>query len=218
MAFWNAPLDDPDHAVNATSAALRITAAVDDLNQALCKEARTDDEKPVTLRVAIGLNTGPCVAGNLGSDVRFNYSAIGDTVNLAARLEGLTRLYGVDIIVGERTAVACSDSKFLLPLDRVRVKGKTQPERIHAVLGMRQPERQGQAFETLRSRHGHVLAGCEAGDWARASEALATAQPSYEAFGLTTLAAVYAGRVERLRTDPQAAETAGIFDATQKSY
>jgi adenylate cyclase len=218
MAFWNAPLDDPDHAVNATSAALRITAAVDDLNQALSEEARTDDEKPVTLRVAIGLNTGPCVAGNLGSDVRFNYSAIGDTVNLAARLEGLTRLYGVDIIVGERTALACSDSKLLLPLDRVRVKGKIQPERIHAVLGMRQPERQGQAFETLRSRHEQVLASCEAGAWARASEALATAQPSYEAFGLTTLAAVYAERVERLRADPQAAENAGIFDATQKSY
>lgn len=218
MAFWNAPLDDPDHAVNATSAALRITEAVDDLNQALTAEAQTHNADPVTLQVAIGLNTGPCVAGNLGSDVRFNYSAIGDTVNVAARLEGLTRMYGIDIIVGERTAIACSDNKLLLPLDRVRVKGKMQPERIHTVLGMRQPDGHQQAFDTLLMRHEQVLAGCEAGDWARAREALAIAQPNYEAFGLTTLAAVYAERVERLRANPKAAHTDGIFDATQKTY
>jgi adenylate cyclase len=134
MAFWNAPLDDPDHAVHAVGAALDMLAAVERLNAELADDARRDGHAPVELRIGIGINTGDCVVGNMGSDIRFNYSALGDPVNLAARLESETKVYGVPLLLGDGTARLAAERFPVLELDRVLVKGKSEPTRISTVL------------------------------------------------------------------------------------
>ena len=134
MAFWNAPLDEPEHAEKAVGAAIGMLAAVDALNADLVAEARAAGEMPIEIRIGIGINTGDCVVGNMGSDVRFNYSVLGDPVNLAARLEGETKVYGVPILVGDETARRAAGRFATVELDRVLVKGKTEPAVVHAVL------------------------------------------------------------------------------------
>src|SRR6516225_870502 len=103
MAFWNAPLDDPQQESNACEAALEMLARADKLNQEFKREADLNGGKYMPLNVGIGLNTGPCVVGNMGSDFRFNYSVLGDTVNVASRLEARTKDYRVPIVIGAGT-------------------------------------------------------------------------------------------------------------------
>ena len=134
MAFWNAPLDEPEHAEKAVGAAIAMLAAVDALNAELVAEAKAAGEIPIEIRIGVGINTGDCVVGNMGSDMRFNYSVLGDPVNLAARLEGETKVYGVPILVGDETARRIGDRHAAIELDRVLVKGKTEPAVVHAVL------------------------------------------------------------------------------------
>ncbi len=134
MAFWNAPLDDPEHAEKAVGAAIGMLAAVDALNAELAAEAQAAGEVPIEIRIGIGINTGDCVVGNMGSDVRFNYSVLGDPVNLASRLEGETKVYGVPILLGGETARRVPGRFAVIELDRVLVKGKTEAAVVHTVL------------------------------------------------------------------------------------
>jgi adenylate cyclase len=126
MAFWNAPLDDPSHAVHAVSAALDMLDSMQALNDDLRAEAEAMGRTFYPLAIGIGINTGECVVGNMGSTSRFDYSALGDAVNLAARLEGASKAYGVPLLLGERTAQAVGDTFAVFELDRIRVKGKTE--------------------------------------------------------------------------------------------
>ncbi|MBX9710834.1 MAG: adenylate/guanylate cyclase domain-containing protein, partial [Xanthobacteraceae bacterium] len=105
MAFWNAPLDDSVHQVNACDAALDMLDSIDYLNAERAREAEEEGKTFIPLNVGIGLNTGTCVVGNMGSNLRFDYSVLGDSVNLASRLEGQSKSYGVPIIAGSRTAL-----------------------------------------------------------------------------------------------------------------
>ena len=123
MAFWNAPLDDPGHADHACESALAMLAELDRVNRELAAEAEAEGRAFPPLAIGIGINTGECVVGNMGSDERFSYTAIGDAVNLAARLEGQSKIYGVPIILGEATRAA-APSWAALELDLVLVKGK----------------------------------------------------------------------------------------------
>lgn len=134
MAFWNAPLEDPDHAVNAVAAALDMLRAVEQLNMELAAEASASGADPLRLAIGVGLNTGECVVGNMGSDIRFNYSVLGDSVNLAARLEGETKSYGVSLLLGEETARLAAHHYAVVELDRVLVKGKTEPATVSTVI------------------------------------------------------------------------------------
>ncbi|PZO79878.1 MAG: adenylate/guanylate cyclase domain-containing protein [Mesorhizobium amorphae] len=134
MAFWNAPLEDPDHALHATRAGLAMFDALDRLNEELRLEAEAKGEEPLALRIGVGVNTGSCVVGNMGSQMRFDYSALGDAVNLASRLEGETKNFGVSLLVGPETARDIGRRLPLAPLDRIRVKGKTEPVLVSAVL------------------------------------------------------------------------------------
>ncbi|HTV71781.1 MAG TPA: adenylate/guanylate cyclase domain-containing protein [Rhizobiaceae bacterium] len=134
MAFWNAPLDDPNHAEHAVQAALDMIGALDQLNAELAMEAEAEGRKPVRLAVGVGVNTGECVVGNMGSEFRFDYSALGDAVNLAARLEGQTKVYHTPLIIGEETARRVAAKFPIAELDRVRVKGKNDFEIISTVL------------------------------------------------------------------------------------
>jgi adenylate cyclase len=134
MAFWNAPLDDPDHALHAAEAALDMLAAIDRLNRDLQAEAAQTGETLPLLKIGIGINTGPCVVGNMGSERRFDYSALGDAVNLASRLESASKDVGVPLLIGEATAAALGGRFPAVPLARVTVKGKSETITVSTVL------------------------------------------------------------------------------------
>ena len=124
MAFWGAPLDDEDQVNNATKAVLEMRVALGELNDTLAKEGLD------TINTGAGINTGLCVVGNFGSSNRFDYSVLGDSVNLAARLESSCKTYDTDLIISEYSMVDGYDYKFL---DEVTVKGKSEPVKIYTI-------------------------------------------------------------------------------------
>lgn len=128
MAFWGAPLTDPDHARNAVAAALDMIAKLDDINATFKLKGWPQ------VRIGVGINTGTMNVGNMGSEFRMAYTVLGDAVNLGSRLEGLTKGYGADIIVSETTAKAAPQFAYR-ELDVVRVKGKDRPVTIYEPLG-----------------------------------------------------------------------------------
>jgi adenylate cyclase len=212
MAFWNAPLDDPDHARHACEAALAMIERLEALNAALREEAGNGSRPPETLRVGIGINTGDCCVGNLGSEQRFDYSAIGDEVNLASRLEGQSKAYGVDVIVGENTRREVPDLA-TLELDLVRVKGKGEAVRIHALLGGPQTAERRE-FRELCDRHGELIRAYRARDWATALARIEDCRSA--GFGLEPLYALYRERVEGFQANPPVPGWAGVHEALSK--
>lgn len=124
MAFWGAPLPDAAHAEHAVSAAIEMQSAM----ERLAGELRERGLPPLAMR--IGLHSGPAVVGNVGSDIRFSYTAVGDTVNLAARLEGANKAFGTGILLSEATAARLPPGLPLRVLDVVVVKGKSEPVRV----------------------------------------------------------------------------------------
>ncbi len=125
MAFWGAPLDDEEHAVNACKSGLMMKDALTKISANLEKRGLPG------IKIGMGINTGDMVVGNMGSSQRFDYTVIGDNVNLASRLEGLTKQYGVGILITEDTHNAIKGKGFLCrEIDLVTVKGKTKPVRL----------------------------------------------------------------------------------------
>src|SRR5437763_9311893 len=135
MTFWNAPPDVSDHELKACAAALDMIHRLEVLNRERHEEATSTGQTFLPFRIGIGINTGRCLVGNLGSDLRFNYSVLGDPVNVASRLEGQTKLYGVPILIGSKTGEKAKDKFAMLELDLVTVKGKTESETIYTLLG-----------------------------------------------------------------------------------
>ncbi len=170
MAFWNAPLDDPDHARHACYAALKMNEALKPINEAVQKQCEQENRPFVPLQAGIGINTGPCSVGNMGSKQRFAYSALGDAVNLASRLEGQTKTYGTNILLGEATA-KCVEDFALLELDLIRVKGKNEPVRVFTILG---DEKKGQsaAFKSWQKEHNEMLEAYRSGNFVAAENIL----------------------------------------------
>jgi len=187
MAFWNAPLDDPDHASNAARAALAMVERLGRLNDELAAEAAAEGRQAVRLQVGIGLNTGSVCVGNVGSDQRFDYSVLGDGVNLASRLEEQTKTYGVTIVVGEATAENL-DGMAVIPLDAVPVRGRAGMVRLFGLLGdetvAARPE-----VQALCASQAALLDALAAGDEARARAALAAARAQARAAGVDLAAA-----------------------------
>ncbi len=134
MAFWNAPLDDADHAIHAVAAALDMLDSMQALNDELKAEADAAGRVYYPLKIGIGINTGECVVGNMGSTQRFDYSALGDAVNLAARLEGASKPYGVSLLIGENTAKRAAEDFAIFELDRITVKGKTEQSPVFTAI------------------------------------------------------------------------------------
>jgi len=129
MAFWNAPVNVDEHEKLAVLAALGMVERLKDLNNEL------ESEGLMPIKIGIGINTGEVVVGNMGSNNRFDYSILGDAANLASRLEGQSKGYGVTIILGEETATAVENDLFNIELDSIAVKGKKDSVRIFTVLG-----------------------------------------------------------------------------------
>jgi adenylate cyclase len=135
MAFWNAPLDDDDQEFNGCTSALAMLGEMEPLNERLRLEAEAEGRKHIPLKVGIGLNTGTCVVGNMGSDMRFDYSVLGDAVNLAARLEGQSKSYGMNVVLGPNTRNEIKDRLATIDLDYIQVKGKTTGTYIYGMMG-----------------------------------------------------------------------------------
>ena len=215
MAFWNAPFSDSEHVHNACLTALDMLRMLDDLNSALAEQSAESAYTLPPVQIGIGINSGSCVVGNMGSAQRFDYTVLGDAVNLASRLEGQTKTYGVDIIVGEATAKAVADSFALLELDRVRVVGKIAPERIFALLGDGNLLRSSE-FLALREVQATLLDSYRSQDWPAARKALATASTYDLSSRLASLYAVYKERIDQLETDPPGPDWDGVTIALTK--
>ena len=127
MAFWNAPVDNPQHAKDAVSTAFTMLKSLEEFNDEVTKEGIP------AFGMGLGINTDTVVVGNMGSDQRFDYTCLGDGVNLASRLEGQSKPYGVKIVIGPKTASAVLDTYQVVELDLLAVKGKTEPARIFTV-------------------------------------------------------------------------------------
>ncbi len=194
MAFWNAPLDNTSHAMNACEAALDMLARMERVNAARESEAQQSGKPFIPIRVGIGINTGECVVGNMGSELRFDYSVLGDSVNLASRLEGQSKAYGLPIIIGSRTARYVENSFATLELDFIRVKGKSEPDVIYTVLG-RGDLIEDETYQRLRDRTQTMLEAYRHGDWGRALEALQVCRQAGGRFGLETFCTLYGTRI-----------------------
>src|SRR3954449_597666 len=210
MAFWNAPLDDREHQLNACEAALDMLARVDALNQAREQEAKEEGRPFIPLNVGVGLNTGTCVVGNMGSDMRFDYSVFGDSVNLASRLEGQSKEYGFPIIVGSRTALAVKDRFAILELDFIMVKGKKEPEVIYAIAG-REHVAQSGGFQRLRNLTIEMLACYRSRDWEGALAAIERGRKTDEANSLELLYNLYEARIRGYIANPPPEDWNGAF-------
>jgi len=210
MAFWNAPLDDKDHELNACEAALDMLERVDELNQAREQEAQEEGRPFIPLNVGVGLNTGTCVVGNMGSDMRFDYSVFGDSVNLASRLEGQSKEYGFPIIVGSKTALAVKDKFAILELDFIMVKGKKEPEVIYAIAG-REDTAQSGRFQRLRNLTIEMLACYRSRDWDGALAAIERGRKTDEARSLELLYNLYEARIRGYLENPPPEDWNGAF-------
>jgi len=210
MAFWNAPLDDAEHEVNACEAAIQMLERIDAVNKDREQEAADGGHVYIPLNVGIGLNTGIGVVGNMGSDLKKNYSVLGDSVNLASRLEGQSKEYGFPIIVGSRTALAAKDKFAILELDFIMVKGKTEPEVIYAIAGREDVMHSG-AFQRLRNVTIEML-GCYRGrDWQGALDAIERGRHSEDADTLEKLFKLYEARIKEFQINPPAEGWTGAY-------
>ena len=210
MAFWNAPLDDKEHQINACEAALDMLEQVDALNKEREEEAEEEGRLFIPLNVGVGLNTGTCVVGNMGSDLRFDYSVFGDSVNLASRLEGQSKEYGFPIIVGSTTALAAKDRFAILELDFIMVKGKTEPEVIYAIAG-REDTAQSGRFQRLRNLTIEMLACYRSRDWDGALAAIERGRRTDEAHSLELLYSLYETRIRGYQKNPPPQDWNGAF-------
>ena len=204
-AFWNAPMDQADHARRACDTALDMVAALDGLRPVF--EARGWAH----LDLGVGINTGQMVVGNMGSKDRLIYTAVGDPVNVAARLEGLSKEYGVRVVVGEATVAAAPDAFTYRLLDLVAVKGRAEPLRCYEVVaraGTLGPDALGRL-----ARYHEALDLYRARRWEEALGALDALARDAPADGPIAL---YQRRTRALLAEPPPPDWNGVFVAESK--
>jgi len=199
MAFWGAPVSDPEHAKNAVLAALDMQAAAKILNQ------KFKERGWPTFKIGVGVNSGVVRVGDMGSQIRKAYTVMGDAVNIASRLEGITKQYGADIIIGEATKNMISGFVYR-EIDRVRVKGKVEPVAIYQPQGL-----EGQVEQSVIDENSiwkQVLRLYRAQDWDMAELQLINLKKTAHDAGLYN---VYLGRIAHFRANPPGADWDGAF-------
>lgn len=200
MALFNTPLTVADHPDRAVVTALGIVARLETIN------AGFDALGLPHIDVGVGVNTGPCIVGNMGSKVRFEYTAIGDAVNLASRLEGLCKVYRVRVVVSEFTRDRLQGDFLMRRLDRVRVKGKEQPVAIFEAMDATPGNR------LRRDRYEAALGNYFAADFAAAEKAFTTLAAEHA----DPPAAVFAARCRRFFAEPPPSDWDGVFEFQTK--
>lgn len=215
MAFWNAPLSNPDHAQSACTAALDMLRRLDRVNNEREAEAAANNQPNLPLKIGVGINTGECVVGNMGSDLRFDYTVLGDSVNLASRLEGQSKFYGRPIVIGETTARIVENAFALLELDIIQVKGKSEPERIFTILGENELQ-SDPIYQRTRDATDALLNAYRRQDWNSAEKALKRCELGSVKLGLTEFFSVYRERIAEFRINPPPPDWNGVFQATAK--
>jgi adenylate cyclase len=210
MAFWNAPLDDPNHEANACDAALDMLERLESLNAERKQEAEASGKPFIPIKIGIGVNTGRVTVGNMGSDMRFQYTVLGDSVNLASRIEGQTKSYGVPILIGARTAEAVKDKFAIVEIDFVTVKGKSEPEVVYTVLGRKELVASSE-FEGVRASMHQLLARYRAQDWRGAIKAAQACRVGNGLFHLDGVADLYEERIAAFEQNPPPPDWNGVF-------
>lgn len=221
MAFWNAPLVDEDHSRDSCQTALLMITALEVLNEELRLEAEEEEREHRPIKIGIGLNTGEACVGNMGSEQRFDYSVLGDSVNLASRLEGQSKAYGVTIVLGEHTVQLAPDYA-TLELDLIKVKGKTEAVRIFTLMGdpdlARAPE-----FVDLKNIHNQILEIYRTQKWdyckgmiQDAKDKIATMAGKGLVHELPRFYALLEERIGEYLIDPPPQDWDGVFTATSK--
>ncbi len=214
MAFWNAPMDDPEHARHACEAALAMNEMMKPLNEKLAEEAKQENRKHVPLKIGTGVNSGDVVVGNMGSDQRFDYSVLGDNVNLASRLEGQCKTYGVDIVIGQNTEQKVNGMA-VLELDAIKVKGKTEAVHIFTVLG-NETVAGGAEFQALKKNHDAMLKAYRAQDWEAARAKIDACRVKLNGFHMGEYYKIYEERVAEYEANPPGPDWDGVYVATSK--
>ena len=205
MAFWNAPVENPKHAELAVEAAQKMMKTIYRVNDIISTQGNVSFD----LRIGIGVATGECVVGNMGSKQRFDYTVLGDVVNLASRLEGQTKGYGITTVICKNTAAAIDNkTEFILEIDKIRVKGKTDPEVIFGLL-------EHQATKDETKVVGEYLSEFRAGNFDKSMQALDTLlkREKSPVFGYATL---MKNRIEELKKAPLPKNWDGVYTAETK--
>ena len=215
MAFWNAPVEDTEQEVNACDAALAMQERAVELNAELKQEAETGGGTYMPLRIGIGLNTGPCVVGNMGSDFRFNYSVLGDTVNVASRLEARTKDYRLPLVIGSRTAERAQEKFTTMEIDLIQVKGKKEPEAVFTVLG-RSALKDDPHCTELRALNADMLVAFRKQDWDGALALIERCRSAANGLDVAGLYDMYVERISTYRSDPPPPDWDGVYEAESK--
>jgi adenylate cyclase len=207
MAVFGAPLDQPDHPVRACRTALGMMAELKKL------QAKWSDEGRPVMNIGVGVNTGDMVVGNMGSEMRFDYTVMGDAVNLGSRLEGINKEYGTNIVISEYTHEKVKDIFLFRELDSVRVKGKNQPVRIYELIGYKDdkdyPEKWGNAVGLFEEG----LAKYKQGLWDEAIECFGKVMEIRPSDPPSLL---YIERCRTLKETPPAEPWDGVYTMTKK--
>ncbi|MGI9364431.1 MAG: CHASE2 domain-containing protein [Rhizobiaceae bacterium] len=222
MAFWNAPVQHELHAKAACDAALEMLHNVDILNKKKAAEhaaiENEDERGPLhQINIGIGINTGDCVVGNMGSDLRFDYTCLGDPVNLASRLEGQSKPYGVLIILGQATAVYVKDEMAVLEIDRLRVKGKQEPETVYGLFGDSELN-DNKDFQELQRLNDSMLKAYRAQDWETVTALLELMKDQSDKvdIDLDNFLFMYETRIIEFQENPPGRDWDGVYVATSK--
>jgi len=203
MAFWNAPLDDKDHAKHAVKTGLEMLNDLDAFNAAIAVEGIP------AFGMGLGINTGSVVVGNMGSSQRFDYTCLGDSVNLASRLEGQSKPYHVRIILGERTAELVQDEYPLAELDCIAVKGKTKGVKIYTIVDGKGINR------SYLKTHEDFIRYYRSQDWEAARYHIKYLKTAFNG-ELSDYYDMMLERIDQLQTNPPGTNWDGVYRATSK--
>ena len=206
MAFWNAPSEDPFHREKSIEAAFKMSEALNKLNESLDRKGENK------LSIGIGINSGECIVGNMGSEKRFDYTVLGDAVNLASRLEGQSGNYGMQIIIGEETIKKISKDAYLqFELDLISVKGKSEPTSIFTVFKSWTAE---VAYEVFYEEHMDFLKNYRSKNWDKAKQHIDKYRLSIPEF--TLYYTLFLNRIDELSKQSLPEDWSGIFAAETK--